>query len=139
MDTPAAAPSQGWHLDSHGLRSWNGSAWKAHTLMLHTPAVESAAPAALLRLPEGVPPRPIATTAPATVTARALRATSFGNSWIEAISTKPDDRSPATIIAQRGRIGSNLYVSMTRSSTPASTGIRGGIGDCRHGLDGRKS
>ncbi len=52
-----------------------------------------------------MPQLPTATTAPATVTAGALRGTSFGDRWIEVRSAGSDKRALAKVITTRGRTG----------------------------------
>ena len=104
MDT-ATAPPPGWYPDGSGVRWWDGKAWTANTTPLSFPAAERPSAAEALRLPEGVPPLPVATTAPAVVTAGALRGTSFGDRWIEVTSSGPDKRALAKVIAKRGRTG----------------------------------
>jgi hypothetical protein len=58
-----------------------------------------------LQSPEGAPQLPTATTAPATVTAGALRGTSFGDRWIEVQSSGSDKRALTKVITARGRTG----------------------------------
>ncbi|HEY2059753.1 MAG TPA: DUF2510 domain-containing protein, partial [Amycolatopsis sp.] len=132
VDAPAA-PRRGWYPDGHGVRWWNGNEWTAHTLLLAAPPTESPTSTTSPQPPEGTPPLPIATTAPATVTAGALRGTSFGDSWIEIAGTGPDNRALATIIAKRGRTGPKSLRVDDAVVQLVGTQVLAKIGDTRVG------
>ncbi|WP_410630974.1 DUF2510 domain-containing protein [Amycolatopsis sp. cmx-4-83] len=100
----AATPPAGWYPDGRGVRWWDGTAWTGHRASLPAPTTEVPS-AERLTVPQTAPRQPVATTAPATVTAGALRGTSFGDRWIEVGSSPSNERALNKVITARGRSG----------------------------------
>jgi hypothetical protein len=100
---------------------------------LAAPTAESGA-VEQLRSPKGAPQLPTATTAPAVVSAGALRGTSFGDRWIEVHSTGSDKRALTKLIAHRGRTGPKSLRVDDAIIQPLGADVQVSIGSTRVGV-----